>query len=672
MRPAALFVLLLATTTNAATLVVTNETPLSSPSIGSETGGQFSPSIAWDGHSLAAIWFDSSIRIAQLDSFGRPKGPAARLASSMPRARIAANGRTPPLVAIQDRGQVIWIGTAGSTTQGVPGYGYLDDLISNGNSYLLLYSDPYELRGMILDDRGFTRTTAKISKGAGGFSPVAFAFGDTYHVIYSDWLCDTACDWAIRDAVIHEDGTFDVSTLVHHVPRNAAVAATAAGQRILIAWTTSESVEFLEMKSGQSFLASSSIGAEANELLLSSDGSDFLLSWSTNHALHSAPIDATTLAFGPVFDLQPSGWGIRSARTPDGVVLAWSDGDNVYTRSAPTVRALVDASSVLASLGVTEQQDLSMKGVPVWIEGDGRNAVVMAAGTVATTPAGRKSYSPVAARGAGATIVVWRDRADSGYERILAQVNDQPPMFIGDGGYYNTSADVVFDGASFLVAWSNGSVYQTRILPTGVRLDTTEIPSFRNANRVTIEVSRDRKAIAFDDWSMFWVYDGTSTIPLAPIDSSHGPLSKPALAFSDSNEPVVAFTDFFNGKNCIYTARRLTADSSSAQPLYCTTAQLSSPANAWNGSEFVIAWDELAMPGGDRLLRLLRAKGNGDLLDGPFTVGQGFAPSLTPSPSGVVLGYQRIADEEPFDGARRVFMRTVLRGGSERVRSVGH
>src|SRR5581483_3779970 len=560
MRHALLSALLFTATAQAANLIVTSETALSPPSISSAAGAQTGPSLAWYGNSIAATWIDtrsfSSIRIAQLDSSGRPKDVAARLAAPLSKARIAANGRGTPLSAMQDDGGPAYVGPAGTSGQSITGS--LENLITNGTTYLAETSDPSNIYGTILDDRGETIATAQV-RSPGGNGSAAFPIGADYHVIRAGLICGVNCDGAIQDAVIHADGTFEDYTLVPHVPLNNVLAAATTGREILLAWTDASGIALLELTPQLLFIARSHLEMQADKLFLTSDGHDFLLAWASNHSLHAARIAASGLTAGSAFSLEP--------RAPDGIVIAWSDGFNVYTRAGADIAALETAPAILASLGITPQQDVSVRDLPVWIEGEFRSLVASPRGTIAVAAPNHTLHAPVAATGAGSTIVVWLDWDASGTQRqIFAKVNDDAPFVISEGGSV-TSADVVFDGASFVVAWTNGHMYETRVLPNGAPIGTAEIPA-SGAARFGTDV-----AITFVDGADTILYNrGGST---RPVTTNGGGLARPSMAFNDRGEAAIVWIEQQNEKNCLMDARQLDDGGFAVQSLYCTGAAIS-------------------------------------------------------------------------------------------------
>ncbi len=669
--------LLFAPTSWAATLVATNEAPLSDPAISSAEGAQTAPSMAWYGNSVATTWVDirespnggirtSSIRITQLDSLGRPKEIAARLAGSLDQARIAATGRATPLIATQKYGSWMAVGPAGNSGRRVDGA--LQDLITNGTTYLLTASDWPDLYGTILDDHGETLHTVHVESSG---PSEAIAIGSDYHVIRIGKACGAGCDYAVQDVIIHSDGTSEDHTLIPHISPTTSIAAAANGGEILIAWTEANDIQLLELTPALSLIARRTVDVHAQDVQLASDGEDFLLAWLANDSLQAAPITASALNLGSPFTLRANGRGsgISSVRTPDGIVIGWSDWYNVYTRGAANVAALAAAPTTLASIGIIQQQDLSVRDLPVWIEGEFRSSVVSSRGTVATAAPGHTLHTPRGATGGGSSIVAWCD-FEGGLQRIMARANEDSPLVIGEGHIWS-SVDVLFDGTSFVVAWtSDGHVFETRILPSGTRLDTTEIASSGSAHSVKVAHFGSTVGITFVELGVIFYSSDGHVRPVA-AKSNFG---RASLAFDDRGEPVVTWLDQGESNNCLWTAHALDG-LFAAQSLYCSGTSLVSSAIEWSGSEFVIAFDEIASAG-YHTLRILRTTRRGILIDGPFTLSlpfrETFAPSLTSSPAGVVLGYQRVAGEEPFDDVSRVFTRTLLRKSNERVRTVPH
>ena len=643
------------------------ETPISAPKLDAAAGEQTLPAIAWYGDSLVATWIDNrglpTVRVAHLDGLGKPKEVAARLAGGIFDIRLASNGAATPLIATSFYGDA-YIGPVGRSGRQVGGS--LGDLVTNGSTYLLLTLETKTLHVSILDADGESLAEARLpSSGSATVVPM----GGAYHVIHVQDDCGVGCSRALHDTIVSEDGTASDQVLTAHVGDGTRVAAAAAGDRLLIAWTNGTRIELLTLTSAGAFIAHTSIDVRPGELFAGSDGNGFLVGWTDSEALRLVRVNDSGSVEGEPFTLGT--WRIDRvsfARTPDGVVLAWSDGANVFTRGAASFDQIADAPDVLASIGYVQQQQISLKNMPVWVEGETSSRIQSAGATIETAQPGHLLLHPVAARGAGATLVAWIDSTDT-TATIKARFNADPPIAIGTAGLFTPDVDVVFDGAGFFVVWTNHQLYKTRISTSGVRLETTEIESTGDVTSVCAGRVGEKVAVVFTDGQSI-EYDGESRRTIGSVSTF---FTRPRFAVDDRGQPFVVWSDVVQGKNCVVAAHRIDDALFAVQPLACGANAALSVSVAWSGTEFVVAWDEM-LRNSYRGIELIRASRSGEPLDAtPTVISQNFrdtfGPNLVSSPEGVTIGYQRIAGEEPFDDVSRVFTRTLARlGGVPRLR----
>jgi hypothetical protein len=453
------------------------------------------------------------------------------------------------------------------------------------------------------------------------------------------------------------------------------VAAAATADRLLIAWNTPASIELLTLTASRTLLTHTSIATTAQQIFAGSDGDEFLVAWNDTHALQVTRVGIDGRTQGEPFTIGSAfASDVTFARTPRGVVMAWSDGQplNVFTRGAASFAAIAAAPAVLASIGYVQQDDLSLEGLPVWSEGETHSRIQSLDGTIAEAEAGHALRQPVAALGAGSRLVAWRDIDPDGKSRVMAKFDDRAPVLIGESSALS-DVDVAFDGSSFFVAWSNGRLYKTRFATGGAQLETTEIASNGHVGGLSAARIGDRVAVAFNDGGTI-MYDGENHRTVG----TGAPLAeRPSIAFDDQEQPFIVWRSIEPGKSCVMTGHRIDSALFAALPLTCGTQTLGSTAVAWDGSQFVVAWSS-DVGFGDHNIHYMRVQRNGAALDpAPADVSRRFrdtyGPVLVSSTSGVVtLGYVRVAVEEPFDDVARVFTRTLGNLGPPRGRAIGH
>jgi hypothetical protein len=649
-------------------LAIGPEVPLSAPAIDAAAGDQTKPSLAWYGDSLAAAWIDDrdtdlpGVRIAQLDALGHPKGFATRVYGSITDVRLAANGKATPLIAITYAGPT-FVGPAGTSGRDVSGA--LGDLVTDGSTYLLVTHDK-TIHAEVLDSFGEMNAVADFGRPA--LDLVAVPFGGAYHVIYLQTDCFVGCSTSIYDTIVQTDGTTSTQLIVNSLRPGTSYASATAGDRLLIAWTTSQGIELMTLTTSRTLLTHTFIGGGAQaHVFAGSDGNEFLVAWQDGRSLQAIRANLDGVAIDRQFTLgSEHAFDLTFARTPLGVVLAWTDGErrDVFTRGAANFAGIAAAPTTLASIGYTQQDSLSMRGMPVWVEGENSSRIASAAGTIAVAAAGHTVIHPVAARGAGSALVAWRDYDEAtGHSKVVARFNDETPIVLGEDGRLSADLDVVFDGANFFLFWSNGNLYRTRFTTGGALLETTMLAAGQISTVSAMRIG-DKTAAAWIDGSTL-VYEGR------PVATVRQP-ARPQLASDDGDQPFLAWTE----NRCVMTAHRVDDALFVAQPLFCSDHTLSeSAAVAWDGTEFVIAWSD-RFTGRSRNVHYLRVQRNGAALDPlPLDVTQNsdlYGPSLVPSPAGVTLGYSRVASEEPFDVVSRVFTRTIERlGPTPRERAIG-
>jgi len=517
-----------------AAILLGPEKPLSAPRIDAAAGDQLRPSLAWYGNSLAATWIDTrysdpDARIAQLDRVGRPTGFAQRAYGSISNARLASAGAITPLLAT-DNGGGTYVGPAGTSGRGVPGS--LVDLITNGDNYLLLTGDT-ALTASILDATG-EEIAKHVLPALPSFPAVAVAGATAYHVVHIENDCGAGCAPAIHDTVVQSNRPSSDQLIASNIAAGTQLAAATSNNAFLIAWTTESSIEILVLTSARQFVGHTSIPVGTHNLYAVSDGHEFLVAWHDSDALRAVRIDESAQKF-EAFDLASStASDLTFARTPSTIVLAWSEGTprNIYTRGAASLSAISSTASALASKGYAEQKDLSLADdLPVWVEGERGDSVRNGDGELLHATEGMTLADPIAVRGGG-TLLVAAVEQSAEQRRIIARVGDDSPIVIGPG----TSFDASFDGASFVIFWTDGHLHRTRIAASSAVLDTTEIESGGNVSSVR---AMDGALVFVDGKEV--VYDSGAV--RRPVTTAITAASHPALAKDDQGATLIVWID---------------------------------------------------------------------------------------------------------------------------------
>jgi hypothetical protein len=680
----------------AADFRIGSETLLTPPALDAAAEDQSKPSLAWYGDSLVATWLDSrwsSIRLAHLDLLGRPRSDdpvAARVAAPLFDARIASSGAATPLMAMTYFGTT-YVGPAGTSGNGFRGD--LGDLVTDGSTYLLLTRDS-RLTASILDAHGETLHVLSIDTSHRGITKaIGTTLGGDYHVVYMQDDCGVGCSPAIHDAIVKSSATSSDQLLVPKLPVSTKFSATAAGDRLLVAWTTPDSIELMLLTAQRSLVAQTHLDIKADDVFAGSDGGQFLVAWTA-----AGSLEATRMSTSGRVDT--SRFVISSAtpreltfgHTPAGVVLAWAEGTslNVVTRGASSFDAIAAAPNVIASLGYAQQLDVQLvtngsAPIAFWSEGETSPRILSSAGASIVADAGHSLRNPRAAVGGGTSVVAWRDVDDKNLVRLMARVGNGLPIVLG-GPFTAADAvthDVVFDGNDFLVVWNERGIQVARFTPSGERRGSIVIPQadarLPRAVRTTSGV-----LIAFANQSTVQTFRVSSAGGRLTADTPRpiwfdGFVRDIAVAADEQLRPFIIWTAA-DKKNVIYGARMIDEGLFVAGQFLTDTDDtyaLDDPALAWSGSEFVIGWTA-RRPSAQDTVRILRVTREGNAIDAKpqdltGIYRHGFGPSIASSATGVTIAYQRVASEEPFDDVARVFLRTLDRLGTvPRMRGIGH
>ena len=436
------------------------------------------------------------------------------------------------------------------------------------------------------------------------------------------------------------------------------------------------------------------------------DGTSFLVLWhiyrpdgilamngkrvsASGELIDVYPLDGTPISLDYSF-------GMNALKTPAGLIMRWqdwgsgarSDVAGVFGASNADIITNMPAatSAVLAAGAQTEIHFAPHSSLPVaaWHESARTQRIMLAIGnkTIEVDSTSRlvPPGNPAIARNSDQILVAWRHNADLLARRfsVSGAPLDAAPLRLGEGGGGpDIPIDAVFDGMSFVVAWTTyEGLFISRISTNG---DVVTIPQKQYSCCNWNPHLQPAAGGVFLIWSksldkrldILGMHINTHNpdlqIPASPSRLSLiGPSAQPpAIAWNDNGDEALLV---WNDTSCVLG---MTLDKNGAvldgpKILACDNAR--QPAVAWSGSEFVVAWSKLDKDGGVRGMRIdpqLRV-----IDDNGFEIAAGaYEPSLVQNGSGVTIGYVATG----MDDVPRAFFRTLQRlGASSRGRAATH
>jgi hypothetical protein len=245
-----------------------------------------------------------------------------------------------------------------------------------------------------------------------------------------------------------------------------------------------------------------------------------------------------------------------------------------------------------------------------------QGTVLDASGIPVSAAAYDQWYPAVAFDGAN-FLVTWGDHR-SGYPDIYAArvtrqgtVLDPSGIPVSTAAYWQEYPALAFDGVNFLVTWHdsrNGysDIYAARVTPQGTVLDTSGIPVS------TAAYDRSYPAVVFDgaNFLVTWtdcrsgsytdIYAARVTPQGTVLDPNGIPVSTtadrqlyPALAFDGANS-LVTWHDYRSGSLSDIYAARVTPQGTvldpSGIPISTAASDQQHPAIAFDGANFLVTW----------------------------------------------------------------------------------
>jgi hypothetical protein len=471
-------------------------------------------------------------------------------------------------------------------------------------------------------------------------------------------------------------GVVDPADLVVVADTGAQITPAVAGlgSEFLITWvdnrnyaTTGYDLYALRVDSNANAIGSEMTisGAAGDQVLqaAASDGSAYLVTWSDNqnaatngYDLYAARVDSTGVV------------------DPNGVALASTSDDEL-----PSDLVADSAGSYYVVWQTDTRTATNVSGASV--QTGGAALTTSAALAIASTAYGR--YSPAIASNGAGHLVTWTDGRDSstGANVYAVRVDGSGALLDANGIDVSTAfigqhaPAIASNGSDYLVAWEdaragspNGAqnldVWGARVDATGTVLDPSGIAI------ATAPLNQLEPKIASNgtDYLVVWHdyrNDGdnpTDTIPPSPADiygarvTSAGTVEDPggiaiATTTLDELRPSVASNgvDYFVAWQQDYASfsiagSRVTAAGQvvDVPPISIASAG-TGVALAWNGADYVAAWDGVSAA---------RVTAAGTVLDTtPISIGAGYSPAIASSAMSSLVVWNAAAGPQLF-GAR--------------------
>lgn len=680
------------------------------------------PTAASNGDDFVVAWADgrrlgSDIFVTRVGNDGHPVEPLGRRVVAGTRPKIASAGGDYVLVwqfASSLNSIRLSAGAMQASAPHLLGSGEVVALVSNGSSYLLVTrpeAGALTNRATILDRDGVPlRTVAKTFATTIG----AAAFGGQYYLV------DTAASSLILHTIA-QDGSVTDQALPAADPA-PKIAAFAPGA-ILIAWDsliyrvagydgrTIKAPTALTVPDPQTHVAAGA-GWDGREFSIVYSP---LSSLTGNVRLYRITLDGTVPA--PPLSLAPTtvASGAAYASSTSGQLVVWSESHNftheIVGVAAPSFSALAAAAPTAAeilSYSGEAQGDVQIARGPrgvlaVWDDADRwlQASASFNGGppiTLQATPGPDYIGWPAVMAGKNVYLVVWRHAVlgSPGSDRLLAKRFDfdghdlDPQPLVLSSEVLRTQAvsadahapSLAFDGSSFLVAWAESAdLYAIRIGETGPPLGEEEA----EVGTISLRAHSARALWSGTEYLVGYTVDDICLINLcttprhfsmtrvARAGTIASAVAPPAIFYFGQGDTHVG-TTWANGAMTVVWARagvvflgQTAPDGKvllSPRTVARAATETPNPEIIWNGSEYVLVWlERIGDSQGHRVMAIRLDIDLRPIDNEPFIVSLGPAPRLPPSltvtPSGVLIAYSR-ADDANGD-APRLFMRALDR-----------
>lgn len=690
--------------------------------LGPSAGLQTTPSIASTGLDSLAVWsqgYGGPIYATRLRADGGPAEPLGHrvLYGDGRRPFLASAGTDYVLVAGSHSQHLDLNGVAISPQNLLPSQEAVA-LISNGHTYLVVQRSSIDsqpvLLATVLNFDGAPVKTLQLPRR----SPVAVGLHNgNYLVVSLNYVCgSTSCVISPLFDEINDDAGVTRQVVAPSIPYLQNIAAAVSPEGVIITGqdgSTASYVYFLFQHDGS--LTTPLLNGQRGPTISSSSGTSVF--WDGHQylvivSLYSEPSIAFRVsASGALVDQRPLAlpWQWASiAATVTGFRAAWSDtrfdpmGD-IVTRQFRDFDELAAApdSAVLLTYSGEGQFDVRVLPLPasrglfgVWTDATALKISAYLGGKVVTVAQGSSvnAYQHVVAAVGTKTISVsWLDRSSYPVKIQLQQLRFDgallgPRLTVSSPNPYTYSVpDLLFDGDRYIIIWSDRGALQTAevtedgqvgptvaILPPAndyVSFEQPHLLANPDGALVTYAISRGSQIPEFrrpQGAGLARLQPSSRTFTDVAFDNVGDDLSTAASA-----DRVLFVWRKFNGSEWQFELAQSSIDGRQLSgPAVIAhlpvTSQFFSPPEStiiWNGSEFVLAWNE-PIDVENRRVRALRLNGYGEVVDPePFEIAVGLimrgSPSVTATPTGVVIAYTRSDSENGT--APRAFLRTLDR-----------
>lgn len=423
------------------------------------------------------------------------------------------------------------------------------------------------------------------------------------------------------------------------------------------------------------------------------DGTDFMVVWSDQRVVGTADIygcrvNSAGTPLDPV-GLTISDWG--GAQQDPSVTfgggnyfVVWSDSrngqDDIYgARVTPSGEILdPDGIPIATTPGDKWSADVAFGGgvyLVVWVDTRGgqdiygarvdQSGVLLDPNGLAISTAPSYQEPPHVAFGAADFLVVWEDyRAPNGWADYYGARVSPGGVVLDSNGIAITSTtdveelygDVAFDGTNWLAVWMNLStseaIYGARISQAGAVLDTN---GFQISPTIT---DPDFSSVVFDgsNYLVAWAQrnstedihaarvtpDGVVLDPTSiPVINEIEDQEYPSVAAGGNNFLIVWQDERENGYLPDIYGARVSSSGTLLDPggfeLGLTTNKQTKPSAAFDGSNYLVAWEDNRLEADSTKIYAMRITPDGTELDA--------APLLISDPSGI-----RAEPSVVFDG----------------------
>jgi hypothetical protein len=418
----------------------------------------------------------------------------------------------------------------------------LGDVVANGSRLFMIHRvlatqyatqfTPAEMRTLILDSDAHEIAHGALPAGVTGYEIDAAAVGSGFVAV---WNRNTPPNVFVEAMRFDENGA-PLSTQ----PRVIA----AAGESPVVASDGTDVVILALGGSGQwsSYLVSNNLSTISPPMVVSSG--TFLMDpsilWNGDrYVVYARSIVPSASEYRPMlFQLDRSGKTvasatvtlIRSLSTPGPISAVSRGGDVLLTWTENVLLNDSHQTNVAAAGSVVSAATLQQKSSPRYL-----------------IEAVNNQQAPAAASGAGMTVIAWRE-SDGLYATRFRNQRSLDGRGIKLRSYDGGLPQVVFDGKQFVIGWNYGASVQFRFISpeSGLLADVETLQ--------------------------------TSTIPTSFGLASGG--GRTIVAWKNNGRIEVSSLD---------AATRLLGPSTPVSPAGETS---DSPVAAWNGSEFLVAWDQ--------------------------------------------------------------------------------